>query len=216
MANLGHWFPPWTMTRAVWHKALKPIVSGVSTDVMLFSEHGSPLIYHYQVLGRSEAHTSLRGTFVTKLRVFTVRADDEAKWEAGRAPNSTTRLLPSSDSLTSLPRSIRPRGSDVDSPACKARRAGSTRTMSSTIATDVSSDLQVVVESPSHYEAPAVPVNISVLVESVCSCLRYLPYHQCSCHPTGCVRIMYMTPWTCFRYSKYLRKLTVTYLLRHR
>ena len=25
-----------------------------------------------------------------------------------------------------------------------------------------------------------------------------------------------MTPWTCFRYSKYLRKLTDTYLLRHR
>ena len=32
---------------------------------------------------------------------------------------------------------------------------------------DISSDSQVVVESPSHYEAPAVPVNISVLVESI-------------------------------------------------
>ena len=31
----------------------------------------------------------------------------------------------------------------------------------------ISSDLQVVVESPSHYEAPAVPVNISALIESV-------------------------------------------------
>ena len=32
---------------------------------------------------------------------------------------------------------------------------------------DISSDSQVVVESPSHFEAPAVSVNISALVESV-------------------------------------------------
>ena len=32
---------------------------------------------------------------------------------------------------------------------------------------DFSSDSQDVVESPSHYEAPAVPVNISALIESV-------------------------------------------------
>ena len=38
---------------------------------------------------------------------------------------------------------------------------------------DISSDSQVVVESPSHYEVPAVPVNISAFVESVVQ----LPYH---------------------------------------
>ena len=32
---------------------------------------------------------------------------------------------------------------------------------------DISSDSQVVVESPSHYEAAAVPVDISALIESV-------------------------------------------------
>ena len=32
---------------------------------------------------------------------------------------------------------------------------------------NISSDSQLVVESPSHYEAPAVPVNISALIESV-------------------------------------------------
>ena len=31
----------------------------------------------------------------------------------------------------------------------------------------VNSDLQLVVESPIHYEVPAVPINISALVESV-------------------------------------------------
>ena len=109
-------------------------VSGVSTDVVLFSENGS-LIHHYRVFGRSAAHTCLRGTFMNKLWVFTVRADAEAKWEAGRVPIKTTRLLLSSDSPAPLYRSIRPQGS-----VCKARRAVSpvipevsTRTASSTI-----------------------------------------------------------------------------------
>ena len=78
------------MARAAWYKALNPQVSGVSTDVMLFSDHGSPLVHHYRVLGRIAAHASLRGTFMTKLWVFTVRAAAEAKWEAGRAPNNMT------------------------------------------------------------------------------------------------------------------------------
>ena len=55
-----------------------PQVSGVSTDVVLFSEHGSLLVHHYRVVGRSAAHASLRGTFMTKLWVFTVWADAEA------------------------------------------------------------------------------------------------------------------------------------------
>ena len=148
-ANLGRRFPHWTVTRAAWHRALKPQVSGVSTDVVmvvLFSEHGSSLVHHYRVFGRSAAHASLRGTFMTKLRVSTVRADAEAKWEAGRAPNKTTRLLLSSDSPAPLSRSIRPLGSDDDSPACNARRAVSpvipevsTITASSTIISSITS-----------------------------------------------------------------------------
>ena len=42
---------------------------------------------------------------------------------------------------------------------------------------------------PSHYEAPAVPVNILALIES----LRYLRCLPFSCHPTGCVRIIHTT-----------------------
>ena len=142
-ANLGSWFPPWTVTRAAWHKALKPQVSGASTDVVLFSEHGSSLVHHYRVFGRSAAHTFLRGTFMTKLRVFTIRADAEAKWKAGRSPNKTTQLLLSSDSPAPLSHSIRPRGLDDDSPACKAvclvLPEVSTRTASSMIVSSVTS-----------------------------------------------------------------------------
>ena len=39
MASLGKWFPPWTVTRAEWHTALKSKVSGISTGAALFSEH---------------------------------------------------------------------------------------------------------------------------------------------------------------------------------
>ena len=78
-ANLGCWFPPWTVTRAVWHKALKRHISGVSTYVLLFSESGSLLVHHYRVFGRSAAHTSLRGKYMAKLQSFIVGAEAEAR-----------------------------------------------------------------------------------------------------------------------------------------
>ena len=51
VANLGKWFPPWTVSREMWCDALKPRISGMSTDVLLFSESGAPLIHHYRVFG---------------------------------------------------------------------------------------------------------------------------------------------------------------------
>ena len=34
-ANLGRWFPPWTVMRQTWSDALNPHISGLSTDVLL-------------------------------------------------------------------------------------------------------------------------------------------------------------------------------------
>ena len=89
---------------------------------------------------------SLCRTFMAKLRVFTIQADAESKWEAGRTPNKATRLPLSLDSPAPLSRSIRPLGSDDDSPACKAHRAVSPvipevsiRTASSTIVSSATS-----------------------------------------------------------------------------
>ena len=73
-ANLWRWFPPWTVTRAAWHTALNAKVSGVSTDVALFSAHGFQLVHHYQVFKQCAAHASLRGSFIIDLRYFTTRA----------------------------------------------------------------------------------------------------------------------------------------------
>ena len=87
-ANLGRWFPPWTVT---------------GLTVVL---NGSSLVHHYRVFGRSVAHASLRGKYMAKLRSFTAQAEAEARWEAGRLPIWKTQLPAVSDTL----RSIRPRG----------------------------------------------------------------------------------------------------------
>ena len=110
-ANLGRCFPLWTVTRAAWHKALKPEVLGVSA------------IMHYWVFGHSVAHASLHGTFMAKLRIFTVRACADAKWVVKCDQIQGTQSPTSSGPLTPLPRSIRPWRSDDDSPARKAPRA---------------------------------------------------------------------------------------------
>ena len=64
-ANLRKWFPPSTVSRDTWHETLKVTVSGVSTDVLLFSQCGMPLIHHYRVLGRGGVHASLRGNYMS-------------------------------------------------------------------------------------------------------------------------------------------------------
>ena len=138
-ANLGRWFSPWTVTRVTWHKALKPQVSGVSTEAVLFSENSLQLVHHYWVFGRSAAHTSLCGTFIANLRLFTVRAGVDAKWVAKHVLIQTTWSSTSSGSLAPLLHSIQPRESGNESLACRAPRAVSpaitgvsTRIMSST------------------------------------------------------------------------------------
>ena len=73
--NLGRWFPPWTVTREMWRVALNATVSGVSTDALLFSRSGMLLVHRYHVFGGGGAHVSVRGSFMSHLRTFTVQAD---------------------------------------------------------------------------------------------------------------------------------------------
>ena len=39
-STMGKFFPPWTVARKAWNAALMPTVSGIATDIMLFSQHG--------------------------------------------------------------------------------------------------------------------------------------------------------------------------------
>ena len=99
-ANLGKWFPPWTVTRVAWSVALKPNVSGIATDVVLFSEHGARL---YRVYREYVSHNSLRGTFMTMLSDFTNRAFAEAWSVAKRGQDSSTESGSSPSRPASLP-----------------------------------------------------------------------------------------------------------------
>ena len=131
-ANLARWFPPWTVTRAVWRKAMKSHVSGMSTDVLLFSERCASLVHHYRVFARNAAHTSLRGKFMAGLRSFIEHAEAEVTWEFNRLPCRRNQLPPTSDTL----RSIGLRDLYDGSPLCKTRR------VVSPVAPEVSADNQ--------------------------------------------------------------------------
>ena len=51
-SSLEKFFPPWTVQRQTWMDALKPCHSGVSTDVLLFSEINLSLAHHYIITFR--------------------------------------------------------------------------------------------------------------------------------------------------------------------
>ena len=96
-------------TRAEWHTALKPKVSGISTDAALFSEHGAQLVHHYRMFGDCAAHASLQGLFMIDLLYFTNRACTDAHWEAKRSRNSGTGSRSSPDQPVPLPRNVKQR-----------------------------------------------------------------------------------------------------------
>ena len=58
--NVAQFFPPWTVTRDVWHEALRPDVSGVAVDALLFHEAGSRLVHRYRVYMDPFPHPALR------------------------------------------------------------------------------------------------------------------------------------------------------------
>ena len=78
---------------------MKLQVSGVSTDVLLFSESGSSLAHHYRVFGRNAAHASLCGKFMAGLRSFIEHAEAEVRWEFNRPTSMRNQLPATSDTL---------------------------------------------------------------------------------------------------------------------
>ena len=73
-ASLEKFFPPWTVRRQIWVDALPPCHSGVSTDVLLFSEIQLSLVHHYRVFRRGLPHYAFRRDYLTRLRVFVLQA----------------------------------------------------------------------------------------------------------------------------------------------
>ena len=154
-AHLGKWFPPWTIKCQTWSDTLNPHISGVSTDVLLFSECGTPLVHHYRVFARGISHISLRGSYLANLRIFITQSEAVGRWRHDKDP---AQLSPIHRGLDS-PRSIRQRDSDEESPHCKARRAC----------------------SPRKLDVPAVPVSPTAASSWDFRSLLYdgRPYCQC-------------------------------------
>ena len=48
LASLEQFIPPWTVRRQVWSDSLKQCHSGISTDMLLFSDINLSLIHHYR------------------------------------------------------------------------------------------------------------------------------------------------------------------------
>ena len=72
--NVAQFFPPWTVTRDIWHDALRPDVSGVAVDALLFHEAGSRLVHRYRVYKDPFPHPALRHRVIPRLLSCVCRA----------------------------------------------------------------------------------------------------------------------------------------------
>ena len=72
--NVAQIFPPWTVTRGVWHAALRPDVSRVAMDALLFHEAGSRLVHRYLVYKDLFPHPGLRDGVIPRLLSCACRA----------------------------------------------------------------------------------------------------------------------------------------------
>ena len=60
-------FPPWTVTRQVYTDSLTSRHSGISNDVLLFSDIGLSLVHHYRVHRRGLPHITFRRNYLKQL-----------------------------------------------------------------------------------------------------------------------------------------------------
>ena len=74
LKNVARFFPPWTVTRSVWLNALRPDISGVAADALLFHEAGRRLVHRYRVYKDPFPHPALRDGVVPRLLYCVSRA----------------------------------------------------------------------------------------------------------------------------------------------
>ena len=70
MANMEQFVPPWTVHRQVWTDSLKVAHSGISTDILLFSDLNLSLTHHYRVHKRGLPHVAFRKDYMSRLRAL--------------------------------------------------------------------------------------------------------------------------------------------------
>ena len=62
--------PPWTVRRELWTDSLRVELSGISTDILLFSELGLSLKQHYRVYRGGLPHAVFRTDYMQRLRAL--------------------------------------------------------------------------------------------------------------------------------------------------
>ena len=67
-ASIEKYAPPWTVRRELWTDSLRVEHSGISTDILLFSEVGLPLTQHYRVYRGGLPHAGFRTDYIKRLR----------------------------------------------------------------------------------------------------------------------------------------------------
>ena len=69
-ASLEHFLPPWPVTRQVWTDYLKPQHSGISADILLFSDIHLSLVHHYRIHKRGLPHVAFWKNYMSQLRAL--------------------------------------------------------------------------------------------------------------------------------------------------
>ena len=69
-ASIEKYAPPWTVRRQLWMDSLRIEHSGISTDMLLFSEVGMPLTQHYRVYKGGLPHAVFRTDYLPRLRAL--------------------------------------------------------------------------------------------------------------------------------------------------
>ena len=102
-ASIEKYAPPWTVRRALWTESLRVEHSGISTDILLFSELGLSLTQHYRVYRGGLPHAVFRTDYIERLRALLppprrleVKTASPPETRRGATPRSARRLHRSS------------------------------------------------------------------------------------------------------------------------
>ena len=94
-ASIEKYAPPWTVRRELWTDSLRVEHSGISTDILLFSEVGLSLTQHYRVYRGGLPHAVFRTDYIERLRsLLRSSGQSGSPPETGRGstPKSVRRL----------------------------------------------------------------------------------------------------------------------------
>ena len=105
-ASIEKYAPPWSVRRELWTDSVRVEHSGISTDILLFSEVGLSLTQHYRVHRAGLPHVVFRTDYIERLRsLLRSLGQSGSPPETGRAstPKSVRRLHRSSQPVDDGP-----------------------------------------------------------------------------------------------------------------